>query len=66
MLGANFFYRAIWKIVSIFISKRTEEKIHLLEKEADLQYFIEFSNLDEEYGGALKIEDVGRIVTLTK
>jgi hypothetical protein len=30
VLGANFFYRAMWKIASIFVSKRTEEKINLL------------------------------------
>lgn len=31
VLGASFFYKAAWKIVSIFISKRTEEKINLLD-----------------------------------
>lgn len=31
VLGANLFYRAMWKVVSIFVSKRTENKIHLLE-----------------------------------
>jgi hypothetical protein len=66
VLGANFFYRALWKIVSFFISKRTEEKIHLLENVSDLEYFIDKGNLDEEYGGGLKIESVGRIVPLTE
>lgn len=62
MIGANIFYRAMWKIVSIFISKRTEEKINLLEEEKDLSNFIDPSNLDEEYGGSLKIETVDRII----
>lgn len=30
VLGANWFYRAMWSVVKIFVSKRTEDKIHLL------------------------------------
>lgn len=37
VLGANLFYRAAWKIVSIFISKRTEQKINLLEDVSKLK-----------------------------
>lgn len=33
VIGANWFYRAMWSVVSVFISKRTEEKIHLLKEE---------------------------------
>lgn len=36
VLGANIFYRAIWKIVSIFVSKRTEEKVNLLAEVNEL------------------------------
>lgn len=56
VLGANFFYRAMWKIVSIFVSKRTEEKIHLLEEVEELRNFISEDNLIEEYGGSLSKE----------
>ena len=66
VLGANFFYRAMWKIVSIFVSKRTEDKVNLLEKAQDLTKFINLDNLDQEYGGTLKIEDVGRVIHLTE
>lgn len=65
VLGANFFYRAMWAIASIFVSKRTEEKINLLDLD-ELTKFINPNNLDEEYGGVLKIEDVGRIIRLHK
>ena len=64
VLGANFFYRAMWKVVSIFISKRTEDKVNLLEDVNKLQLFISGDNLDVEYGGSLKIESVGRIMGL--
>jgi hypothetical protein len=53
VLGANIFYRAMWKIVSIFVSKRTEDKINLLEEAKDLTKFIDANNLDAEYGGTL-------------
>ena len=66
VLGTSFFYRAAWKVVSLFISKRTEEKVNLLEEVDKLQYFITPENLDVEYGGTLKIEDVGRIIPLTE
>lgn len=33
VIGANWFYRAMWGVVSVFISKRTEDKIHLLKEE---------------------------------
>ena len=47
VLGANFFYRAMWKIASIFVSKRTEEKINLLEEVDSLNYFIAPENLSK-------------------
>ena len=31
VIGANWFYRAMWSVVSVFISKKTEDKIHLLK-----------------------------------
>ena len=62
VLGAGLLYRAMWKIVSIFVSKRTEDKINLLPEVKELQYFITRDNLDKEYGGTLQIEDVGRII----
>ncbi len=55
VLGANLLYRALWKIVSIFVAKRTEEKINLLEDVGQLPLFITNDNLDQEYGGTLKI-----------
>ncbi len=55
VLGANLLYRALWKIATIFVSKRTEQKIHLLEEVDKLEYFITKDNLDEAYGGSLKI-----------
>jgi hypothetical protein len=64
VLGASFFYRAAWTIVSIFVSKRTEQKINLFADEKDILLFITPDNLDQEYGGTLKIEDVGRIIPL--
>lgn len=30
VMGANLLYRAAWKVATIFISKRTEDKINLL------------------------------------
>lgn len=64
VLGANFLYRALWKIVSIFVSKRTEEKINLLEEAGQLSLFITNDNLDVEYGGTLKIEGGERNIPL--
>lgn len=32
VIGAGVIYRALWKIASIFVSKRTEQKINLLEE----------------------------------
>lgn len=64
VLGANLFYRALWKIVSIFVSKRTEEKINLLEESSQLSLFISAENLDGEYGGTLKIEAGNRHIPL--
>ncbi len=46
VIGANFFYRAMWKVVSIFVSKRTEDKIHLLESVDELKKYITPQNLD--------------------
>jgi hypothetical protein len=46
VLGANMFYRAIWKVVSLFVSKRTEDKINLLEDEKNLTDYINSDNLD--------------------
>lgn len=45
VLGANILYRAAWKVVSIFISKRTEEKINLLEEPEKLKEYISQQNL---------------------
>ncbi len=64
VLGTNIFYRAMWKFVSIFVSKRTEMKINLLEEVSELKDFIDENNLDVEYGGNLKIADVGRNIPL--
>lgn len=61
VLGANLLYRALWKIATIFVAKRTEQKIHLLEEVEKLEYFITKDNLDEGYGGRLRIEEAGRI-----
>jgi hypothetical protein len=47
VLGASIFYRAAWTIISIFVSKRTEQKINLLAEENQLQLFIDPNNLDE-------------------
>ena len=55
VIGANLFYRAMWKIVSVFESKRTENNIHLLEDVEELLKYISKNNLDVEYGGNLKI-----------
>lgn len=64
VLGANLLYRALWKIVSIFVAKRTEEKINLLEDVGQLSLFITNENLDQEYGGMLKIENGDRVIPL--
>ena len=45
VLGANMLYRAMWKVASVFISKRTEEKINLLEEPERITDFIEASQL---------------------
>lgn len=66
VIGANFFYKAMWKVVSIFVSKRTEDKIHLLDSVEDLKKYITPNNLDAEYGGVLHIENVGRIIPVTE
>jgi hypothetical protein len=36
-----------------------------LEDVESIKLFIDESNLDQEYGGQLKIEDVGRIILLS-
>lgn len=41
VMGANIVYRAMWKVVSIFISKRTEEKINLLEDVNKVKEYID-------------------------
>lgn len=61
VFGANVLYRAAWKVVSIFISKRTEQKINLLEDPSKITDYINLDNLPIEYGGQLKIEEVGKI-----
>lgn len=66
VIGANFFYRAMWKVVSLFVSKRTEDKINLLESVEELKKYISPQNLDKEYGGELQIESVGRIIPITE
>jgi len=32
VLGANWFYRAMWKVVSVFVAKKTQDKINLLSE----------------------------------
>jgi hypothetical protein len=66
VIGANFFYRAMWKVVSIFVSKRTEDKINLLESVDELKKYITPQNLDVDYGGELHIESVGRIILVSE
>ena len=51
VLGANLLYRGMWKIVSVFIAKRTEEKINLLEEPEKITDYITKNNLPIEYGG---------------
>jgi hypothetical protein len=36
----------MWKVVSIFVSKRTEDKIHLLEDVNELKKYVTPQNLD--------------------
>lgn len=71
VLGANWFYRAMWAVVRIFISKKTEDKIHLLAEVegmfwtyVELTKFVDPSNLADEYGGTLKINDSTRHIPL--
>ena len=64
VLGANWFYRAMWAVVKIFISKKTEDKIHLLKEVEELKQFVNTSNLADEYGGTLKICDDTRQIPL--
>jgi hypothetical protein len=66
VLGANILYRAMWSIVSFFVSKRTEEKVNLLKESTELTNYINPNNLDKEYEGELEIEQVGRIIPLSK
>ena len=40
VIGANFFYRAMWSVVSLFVSKRTEDKINLLEDVKEIKKYI--------------------------
>lgn len=61
VFGANVLYRAMWKVASIFISKRTEEKINLLEEPNHINLYVDSSNLPVEYGGSLKIEETSKI-----
>lgn len=55
VMGANVLYRAMWKVVSVFISKRTEEKINLLEEPEKILEFVDKEKLPDVYGGSLKI-----------
>ena len=43
VLGANWFYRAMWTVVKIFISKKTEDKIHLLPEVEGSRWSIQSS-----------------------
>ena len=52
--------------MSLFVSKRTEDKINLLEDVSELKKYITPQNLDVEYGGELHIESVGRIIPVTE
>jgi hypothetical protein len=61
VIGVNAFWRAAWQIVKFFVSKRTEQKINILEDAAVITKFIDVSNLASEYGGKLSIEDRGKI-----
>ena len=45
------FYRAAYKVVSAFMSKKTKEKVRVLGKEADLMMYFNKQSLILEYGG---------------
>ena len=56
VLGANIVYRGIWQIVKLFVSKRTEDKIHLINDPKLLEEYIDKDNLTKEFGGMLDID----------
>lgn len=51
MLGANWFYRAAYKVVSTFMSKKTSDKVRVLGDDSELLQYISKENLIKEYGG---------------
>lgn len=55
VLGANMLYRAFWAVISFFISKRTSEKINMLDEPSKLINYITEDNLASEYGGKLEL-----------
>jgi hypothetical protein len=44
VIGVNWFYRAMWTVVSVFISKKTQDKVNLLTEAKGIHIFIKNLN----------------------
>ncbi len=63
VLGVNWFFRAAFKVVSVFMSKKTTEKVRILASLQEMCEFIELKQQLEDYGGPLQ-PDCSKFVPL--
>lgn len=56
VMGANWFFRAMFTIVKTFLSEKTAAKVKLLAEDKDLLSFFETNKLIKQYGGTSEIE----------
>lgn len=52
ILYPNFFFKMIYGIFKVFLTKRTKDKIHVYSKKENLLKLIDSSQLLEEHGGS--------------
>ena len=56
VMGANWFFRAMFTIVKTFLSEKTASKVKLLADDKNLLNFFETNKLIKQYGGTSEIE----------
>lgn len=60
VLGANWFYRAMFEVVKLFLSKKTLEKVTIIAENSDLLQWFDKDSLSIEYGGVTESSKFGK------
>lgn len=60
VLGANWFYRAMFEVVKVFLSEKTAKKVKVLAEQSDLLTYFDKENLSIEYGGVPESSKFGK------